>query len=83
MAAQLPNVTIKFKVWLQSREHDRYFITDRGGLVFTNSYQEKPDDPNNRYEVHPLSVERLAELRIKYTSNNSELLEVGLLREVK
>ena len=71
-----PNVSLKFKVWPKDREHDRFFFTDRGGVSFSNSFQEKQDE---KCEVAAISLERLRDLRRKYCHSEAEVCEQAVV----
>lgn len=67
-------LNIRFKVWPEASEHDRFFFTDRGGLSISNSFQEKSGEI---CEAKALASDRLRDLRKKYIHSQQLCIEEG------
>jgi len=72
--SEFKSLNIQFKVWPGASEHDRFFFTDRGGLSFSNSFQEKADEV---CEAKALASDRLRDLRKKYIHSQQLCIEEG------
>ena len=72
--SKFKGLNVQFKVWPKELEHDRFFFTDRGGLSFSNSFQEKIGEI---CEAKALASDRLRDLRKKYIHSQQLCIEEG------